>query len=81
MFKVKNSDEKLQYQWLFDDEEIEDDDSFSISNKGVLSIHEFEKDHEGKYRCIVSTTSQPVMSVLTEVQLNLTGKRAVTTAH
>ena len=82
IFKVKYSDEKLQYEWWFDDEEIEeDDDSYSISDKGVLLIHEFEKDHEGKYRCIVSTTSQPVMSVSTEVQLNLTGKRAIIIAH
>ena len=76
MFKVKDCDDKLQYEWWCDDEEIEDDDNYSISDTGVLLIKEFEKEHEGKYRCIVSTTSQPVMSVSTEVQLNLTGKRA-----
>ena len=82
ILKVRNSDEKLQYQWWFDDEEIEeDDDRYNISDTGVLSIQEFEKDYEGKYRCIISTTSQPVMSVSTEVRLNLTGKRAVIMAH
>ena len=75
VFKVKASNEKLRYEWWFDDEEIEEDDErYSISDTGVLSIKEFEKDYEGEYSCIVSTTSQPVMSVSTQVQLNLTGK-------
>ena len=78
IFKVKNNDEKLLYEWWFDDEEIEeDDDRYNVSDNGVLSIQEFEKDYEGTYRCIVFTTSQPVMSVSTEVQLNLTGKRGI----
>ena len=78
IFKVKNNDEKLLYEWWFDDEEIEeDDDRYNVSDTGVLSIQEFEKDYEGIYRCIVSTTSQPVMSVSTEVQLILTGKRGI----
>ena len=78
IFKVKNNDEKLQYEWWFDDEEIEEDnDRYNVSDTGVLSIQEFEKDYEGIYRCIVSTTSQPVMSVSTEVRLNLIGKRGV----
>ena len=66
---------KLRYEWWFDDEEIEEDDErYNISDTGVLSIQEFEKEYEGEYRCIVSTTNPPVMSVSTQVQLSLTGK-------
>ena len=75
IFKVKLSDKKLQCKWWVDDEEIEEDEErYTISDAGVLSIQEFEKDYEGKYKCIVSTTSQPIMSVSSEVQLELTGK-------
>ena len=82
IFKIKASDEKLRYEWWFDDEKIEEDDErYSISDTGVLSIQEFEKDCEGEYRCIASTTNQPVMSVSTQVQLNLTGKRPLTIAR
>ncbi len=77
IFKVKSSDEKLQYKWCFDDEEIEEDDECrKVKECGVLSIQEFEKQFEGKYRCIISTTSKPIQSVSTEVQLQLTGKIA-----
>jgi hypothetical protein len=77
MFKLKSSDEKLQYEWWFDDEEIEEDDEHcKVKESGVLSIQEFEKEFEGKYRCIISTTSKPIQSVSTEVQLQLTGEIA-----
>ena len=73
--QVKLSDERLQYQWWFEDEEIdEDDERFKLNDSGELSIQEFEKDYEGKYKLVVSTFSEPVMSVSTEVQLKLTGK-------
>lgn len=76
--QVKTSDERLQYQWWFEDEEIEEDDErYKSNDSGALSIHEFEKDYEGKYKLVVSTFSEPVMSVSTEVQLKLTGKIAL----
>ena len=79
-FKVKNGDEKLQYEWLVDDEEIEGDDGcYELKESGALSIQEFEKDLEGQYQCVISTTSQPVLSVSTDVQLQLKGK--IATAH
>ena len=76
--QVKSSDERLQYQWWFEDEEIEEDDKrYILNDSGVLSIQEFEKYYEGKYKLVVSTFSEPVMSVSTEVQLKLTGKTAL----
>ena len=80
IFKVKRSDEKLQYKWLVDDEEIEEDDrSYKLKESGALYIQQFEKVLEGQYQCVISTTNQPVLSVTTEVQLQLTGK--IATAH
>jgi hypothetical protein len=74
-FKVKSNEEKLQYEWWFDDEEIEEDDeSRKVKESSVLCVQEFEKEFEGKYQCIISTTSKPIQSVSTEVQLQLTGK-------
>ena len=80
IFKVKHRDEKLQYKWLVDDEEIrEDDGRYKLKESGILSIQEFERKCEETYQCVISTTSQPVLSVTTEVQLQLTGK--IATAH
>ena len=80
IFKVERSDEKLKYKWLVDDEEIEEDDGrYKLKESGVLSIQEFAKELEETYQCVISTTSEPVLSVTTEVQLQLTGK--IATAH
>ena len=80
IFKVQCSDEKLKYKWLVDDEEIEENDGrYKLKESGVLSIQEFARELEGKHQCVISTTSQPVLSVTTEVQLQLTGK--IATAH
>ena len=77
LFNVKHSDEKLQYKWLVDDEEIEEDDRrYKLKESGVLAIQEFEKEAKGLYHCIISTTK---LSVSTEVQLQPTGK--IATAH
>ena len=75
IFKVKSTNEKVKCEWWVDDTRIEeDDDRYNSSDTGVLSIHECEKCCEGQYVCIFSTTSKPVISVSTEVQLSLTGK-------
>ena len=82
IFKVKRSDEKLEYKWLVDDEEIEEDDGrYELKEGGVLSIKEFESELEGNHRCVISTTSQRVLSVTAEVQLQLTGKILLAKAH
>ena len=75
LFKVKSTNEKVKYEWWVDDERIkEDDDRYKISDTGVLSIQEFEKNLQGDYLCFLSTASEPVMSVSAQIQLNLTGK-------
>ena len=80
IFKVKSSDEKLQYKWLVDGKEIEKDgERYKLKESGVLSIQDFEKEVEGQYQCIISTTSKPVLSVSTELQLQLTSK--IATVH
>ena len=75
IFKVKHNDEKLQYKWSVDGEEIEEDDGrYQLKESGVLAIQEFEKEAKGLYQCIISTTK---LSVSTEVQLQLTGMIAI----
>ena len=75
IFKVKSTNEKVKYEWSVDDKKIkENDDCYKISDTGVLSIQEFEKKYEGKYVCTLSTASKPVMSLSTQVQVNLKGK-------
>ena len=77
LFKVKHSDEKLQYKWSVDDEEIEEDDGrYKLKEFGVLAIQEFEKEAKGLYQCIISTTK---LSISTEIKLQLTSK--IATAH
>ena len=77
LFNVKHSDEKLQYKWSVDGEEIEEDDGcYQLKESGVLAIQEFENEAKGLYKCIISTS---LLSVCTEVQLQLTGK--IATAH
>jgi hypothetical protein len=69
------SDEKIKYEWMVDHKKIkEDDDRYKRSDTGVLSIQQFEKNFEGIYICTLSTASEPVMSVSTQVRLNLIGK-------
>ena len=75
IFKVKSINEKVKYEWSVDNMKIkESDDCYKISDNGVLSIHEFERKYEGTYVCTLSTASKPVMSLSTQVQVNLNGK-------
>ena len=75
IFEVKSTKEKVKYEWSVDDKKInENDDCYKISDNGVLSIQEFERKYEGTYVCTLSTASQPMMSVSTQVQVNLKGK-------
>ena len=73
IFKVKDNDKKLQYEWSVGADEIEDDEPYKLNKSGVLSIQEFEKELEGIYQCKISTASEPILSVSAEVQLQLTG--------
>ena len=75
LFKVKSIDEKVKYEWKIDKDRIREDDArYKISDTGVLSIQEFEKNLQGDYVCLFSSASKPVMLVSAQIQLNLTGK-------
>ena len=72
---MKSTNEKVKYEWSVDNKKIkESDDCYKISDNGVLSIQEFERKYEGTYVCTLSTASQPMVSVSTQVQVNLKGK-------
>ena len=75
IFNVKSTNEKVKYEWSVDDKKIKENDNYyKISDNGVLSIQEFERKYEGTYVCTLSTASQPMVSVSTQVQVNLKGK-------
>ena len=75
IFNVKSTNEKVKYEWSFDDKKIKENDNYyKISDNGVLSIQEFERKYEGTYVCTLSTASQPMVSVSTQVQVILKGK-------
>ena len=75
IFKIKSTNEKVKYEWWVNDKKIkEDDERYRISDTRVLAIQEFESRSEGTYMCTLSTASEPVISVSTQVQLSLTGK-------
>ena len=72
---MKSTDEKVKYEWTVNDKKIKgNDDCYKISDNGVLSIQEFEQKYEGRYVCTLSTASKPVMSLSTQIQVNLKGK-------
>jgi hypothetical protein len=69
---------QLKYQWSRitneEEEKIEDDECVKNSDSKILVIDGFESKYAGIYRCIVSTSTQPVVSMSAEVELNLPGK-------
>jgi hypothetical protein len=69
---------QLKYQWSRiinkGEEKIEDEEGVKNSDSQTLVINDFESKHAGIYRCVISTSSQPVVSVSAEVELNLPGK-------
>lgn len=72
LFMVKSS-AKLMYEWYCDDCNIKDDHVYSGSKTNTLNIKCFECKYEGIYKCVVSTT-QPILSMSTELQLCLHSK-------
>ena len=72
------STRQLEYQWsrIINDEEekIEDEECFKNSDSNTLTIDGFEIRYAGTYRCVISTSSQPVVSMSAEVELDLPGK-------
>ena len=72
------SSEQLEYQWsrIINDEveKIEDDKYLEDSDSKTMVINGFETKYTGTYRCVISTTSRPVVSMSAEVELDLPGK-------
>ena len=72
LFKVKCSD--IHYQWFFDGDDIdENDERYGGINSNVLTIQHFEKMHVGMYTCVISTATQPTVSMSAESKLELQG--------
>ena len=72
------SSEQLKYQWsrIINDEEekIEDEECFKNSDSKTMIVNGFENKYTGTYRCVISTTNPPVVSMSAEVELDLPGK-------
>jgi hypothetical protein len=73
-----SSSGQLKYQWsriLNEEEEIiENEEYFTNSDSQTLVINGFEVKYAGIYRCVISTSSRPVVSMSAEVELGLPGK-------
>ena len=78
LFMTTSSSGKLKYQWysIINDEEekIEDEECFKNSDSSTLIIDNFERKYTGTYRCIISTSNQPIASMSAEVELDLPRK-------
>ena len=71
MHKVKCSNEQFTYEWRKDGHKIrKNDKGIKGSDTGVLIIEQFENKHRGAYECVVSTTSQPIVSVSAKLELD-----------
>ena len=73
-----SSSGQLKYQWSRiineEEEKIEDEECVKNSDSKTLEIDGFERKYAGIYRCVISTSSQPVVSMSVEVELDLPGK-------
>ena len=81
LFMITSSNSQLKYQWsrIINDEEekIEDEECFKNSDSKTMIIDNFESNYTGTYRCIISTTNTPVVSMSAEVELDLPGKHCM----
>ena len=65
----------FNYQWSVEGEKInEDDEGFKNSDTDTLTIDCFESKYAGTYQCVISTSSQPIISMSAEVELDIRGK-------
>jgi hypothetical protein len=73
-----SSSGQLKYQWSRiineEEEKIEDEEYLKNSDSKTLVINGFEFKYAGIYRCVISTSSRPVVSMSAEVELDLPGK-------
>lgn len=66
LFLVK-SNEDLNYQWFINDRKIEN------ASERTLTIQQFDSENVGMYTLVVSTSSQPRVSMSANIQLDLEG--------
>jgi hypothetical protein len=75
---MTSSSGQLKYQWSRiineEEEKIEDEECFKNSDSKTLEIDGFEAKYAGTYRCFISTSNRPVVSMSAEVELDLPGK-------
>ncbi|MCG8623290.1 MAG: hypothetical protein MJE68_15020, partial [Proteobacteria bacterium] len=57
-----------------EEEKIEDEEYFKNSDSKTMVIGVFEGKYTGTYRCVISTSNRPVVSMSAEVELDLPGK-------
>ena len=77
LFMATSSSDQIKYQWsvIIKGEDIsEDEGCFKNRDSERLTIDCFESKLAGIYKCIISTSTQPVVSISAEVQLQLPGK-------
>ena len=69
---------QLKYRWTRiikeRQEKLEDEECFKNIDSNILVIDGFESRYSGTYRCIISTSNQPIVSMSAEVELDLQGK-------
>ena len=70
-----NSGDQLIYEWMFNGRKIAiSDKRFKNSDTNTLKIDCFECKCVGTYKCIVSTTNQPKVSMSAKVKLDIRGR-------
>ena len=75
LFMVTSSRDQLFYEWSFNGRKIAaSDERFKMSDTNTLKIDYFECKYVGTYKCIVSTASQPTVSMSAKVKLHIRGK-------
>ena len=68
LFMVKS---RITYEWWFKEQKIvKSDKRFKDSNTGTLKIECFENKYRGAYKCVLSTTHGPEISISADVELN-----------
>ena len=70
-----SSSEQLVYEWLFNSQKIKTSDKrFKNSNTNEIEIDCFECKYVGTYKCFISTTNQPTVSMSAKMKLNIQGE-------
>ena len=68
---------QLEYQWsrIINDEQekIEDGECFKNSDSKTMVLDAFESKYAGTYRCVISTSNRPIVSMSAEVELDIPG--------